>query len=124
MWNTIAMCVLQLIVMIIVHPYGIYAMIPLFVCINIVWLGIWHYFVSKLIGLSLWEALKDIVPFAVITAFAIAATYYITLRIENIYWLLLAKIVIAAAIYTFILWLINVKIFKESVQFITRRGKN
>ncbi len=124
MWNTIAMSLLQLTVMIIAHPYGIYLMIPLFVGINIAWLGVWHIFVSRLINLSLWSALKDIVPFAAIASLSIAAAYYLTLHIENIYWLLMAKIVIAASIYTLILWASNATIFKESIQFISRRGKN
>ena len=124
MWNTIAMSLLQLVVMIVAHPYGIYTMIPLYITINILWLMLWQYFVHQYIGLRLWQALKDMLPFALTALLAIGVAYYLTRSIVNIYWLLLAKVAIAVAVYTFIMWISNASIFKESIQFIFQHKKN
>ena len=124
MWNTIAIRLLQLVVMIVAHPYGIYTMIPLYITINILWLMLWQYFVHQYIGLRLWQALKDMLPFALTALLAIGVAYYLTRSIVNIYRLLLAKVAIAVAVYTFIMWISNASIFKESIQFIFQHKKN
>lgn len=64
MWNTIALGILQVIVILLAYPYGIHTMIVAFVTVNIVWMLVWHYFVWQQIRLSLWNALKDVIPFA------------------------------------------------------------
>lgn len=123
MWNTIVVGILLLAAMILSHPYGIITMLILFVSINIGWLFIWQYFVGKLIPLTLWDALKDILPFAFIAGGTMIATYFITSGIENIYLLFTGKIVIAATIYIFILWISKAAILKESLGFLAGRWK-
>ena len=59
MWNTIALGILQVIVILLAYPYGIHTMIVAFVTVNIVWMLVWHYFVWQQIRLSLWNALKE-----------------------------------------------------------------
>lgn len=121
MWNTITLCLVQLGTMLLIYPYGIQTMIITFVAINALWLLTWHYFVWRLIGLTLWSALKDILPFALIAAAVMGATYFITLGIENIYVLFVAKIAIAAPTYFAILWALDAKILKESIHFFMKR---
>lgn len=123
MWNSILLCVLQLIIMLLAYPYGIHVMLMLFVVLNIIWLGVWQYFIWKEIRLSLWNALKDTVPFAGIATATMVATYYITIEINNIYLMLIAKIVLAIAIYSLIMWFSKVAIFKESIKYLTGRSK-
>lgn len=122
MWNTIALSLLQLGVMLAAHPYGLQTMILLFVLINVVWLGVWQYFVWKLTGLSVWKAMKDILPFALIAAATMIATYYITMSIGNRYLMLGAKILTAAAIYTFAMWISHAAIFREVIAYIRRKS--
>lgn len=122
-WNSILLCVLQLIIMLLAYPYGIHVMLMLFVVLNIIWLGVWQYFIWKEIRLSLWNALKDTVPFAGVATATMVATYYITIGISNIYLMLIAKIVLAIAIYSLIMWLSKVTIFKESIKYLSGRSK-
>ena len=123
MWNTMATGVLLIAAMILAHPYGITTMLVWFVSINIGWLFVWHYFVRKLIPLSLWHALKDVVPFAFIAGVTMIATRFITESIGNIYILFGVKIMTAIAIYAILLWISKAAIFKESIEFLRHRKK-
>ncbi|GCB33456.1 lipopolysaccharide biosynthesis protein [Bacteroides faecalis] len=123
MWNSILLCVLQLIIMLLAYPYGIHVMLMLFVVLNIIWLGVWQYFIWQEIHLSLWNALKDTVPFAGIAAATMVATYYMTIEINNIYLMLITKIGLAVAIYSLIMWFSKVAIFKESLKYLSGRSK-
>ena len=123
MWNTVTQGILQLIIMLLLHPYGVYTMISAYLCINIGWLLVWYYFVRREIGLKLLHAVKDILSFAFIATGVMVFTYYITLGITNIYWLLTAKIMIAAILYIGIMWLSRSVTFKESLQYLTQKRK-
>jgi hypothetical protein len=65
--------------------------------------------------------LKDVLLFAGIAALTIVATYFITLKIENIYWLFAGKISITAILYIVVLWICRAKILRESVSFLFKR---
>lgn len=121
MWNTIALGLLQLGVMLLVYPYGIYTMIVCFISINIGWLFVWHYFVWKQIGLSIRHALKDVLPFAVVAAACMAAAYYLTKSIGNIYLLLILKMLIAASLYTLLMWASGAVTFRESIAYLFKK---
>lgn len=124
MWNIIILGLLQLGVMLILYPYGITTMISVYVAINICWLFVWQYFVNKEIKLTLFDALKDITPFAVIAAAVMIATYFITRDIENIYLRLLCKIILAAAIYILVMWGSKAVTFRESVEYLLKKKTN
>ena len=96
-------------------------MIVTYVCINIAWLFIGHYFVWKEIGLSLIVALKDIFPFLFIAAFVMLLTYYITLSISNICMIFIGKIIVAVLLYILIMWLSRSVTFKECIQYLLRK---
>ena len=121
MWNTIALGIIQLITMFLLYPYGIRTMIAVYVTINICWLVVWHYFVWREIQLSLFMALKDILPFAAIATGVMAATYYITIGFTNIYLLFASKIIIAAVLYITIMWLSRSVTFRECLHYIIKR---
>lgn len=121
MWNTIALGIIQLITMFLLYPYGIRTMIAVYVTINICWLVVWHYFVWREIQLSLFMALKDILPFAVIATGVMAATYYITIGFTNIYLLFASKIIIAVLLYIAIMWLSRSVTFRECLYYIIKR---
>jgi len=123
MWNTIVLGIIQLVTLLFVYSYGIQTMIITFVMINVVWLFVWQYFIWKLLGFTLIKALKDILPFAFFALAAMVVTYFITLGMSNIYIVFIAKIVIAAAIYIFTMWITSSVVFKESIQFLLNRKK-
>lgn len=123
MWNTIAVGLIQLLVLLLIYPYGIFTMIVVFVSINAGWLFVWHYFVWKQIGLTLWCAAKDILPFAILATITMGITYLVTMGFHNIYLLFCSKIIIAAALYTILMWLTNAKVFHESIQYILKKKR-
>ncbi|KAA6321315.1 Teichuronic acid biosynthesis protein TuaB [termite gut metagenome] len=120
-WNTIGTCFVQLTAMLLLYPYGIKTMLTSYVIINTCWLFVWHYYLRQEIKLPLLMALKDVLPFAGIAALAIVATYFITLKIENIYWLFAGKISITAILYISVLWICRAKILRESIGFLFKR---
>lgn len=121
MTSTIALSILQLMVVYAVYPYGLTWMISAFVAINILWLGVWFIFVRREIGLTFRSMIKDISPYLILAVTLIALTYYITRSIENLYLLLLTRIVMVAALYSLVLWKMKSVIFLECIQFIKKK---
>ena len=121
MWNAIALGLLQLLVMCLIHPYGIRTMIITYVCIQISWLMIWHHFVSREINYRFMHMLKDILPFLCIAAAVMLATHYLTLSIVNIYLLFISKIAIAGILYLLLMWVSGSQTFKESLQYLKKK---
>lgn len=123
MWNTIATGILQVIAVVLVHRQGIYYMILMYACINIAWLFVWHHFVRKEIGLSLWNAFKDIAPFAGTALIAVGITYAATFSIKPLWLLLTVKILLAGTIYISIMQLAHSRIQQETMDYLLKRRK-
>jgi O-antigen/teichoic acid export membrane protein len=123
MWNTIVQCLLQLAAMLISYPYGIHVMVASFVSINVVWLFVWHYYVHKETGLTLWNALKDVVPFLAIAVVSLAAAWLVTQSIGNLYLLLAVKVGVAVPVYILLMWLSNATIFRESMEYLWHKNR-
>ena len=113
MWNTITLGILQMIVMYLIHPYGIYPMIITYASINVGWLLIWHCFVRQQIQYRLSFLLMDILPFAIIAGGVMVITYHFTLFIDNLYLLFIGKVFLAGLLYIAIMWLSKAKTLKE-----------
>lgn len=121
LYSTVALGVLQLIIMLLLSPYGLFLMVSVYVGVNIAWLLVWHHFVRREIPLRLRHAFMDMFPFAGSAAAVMVATYYLTSGIENIYLLAMAKIGIAAALYTLIMWASRSVTFRESLDFLLKK---
>ena len=92
MWNTIAQSLVQLTILLCTISQGILLLTGLiYTVINIGWLLIWHYFVNKQIHITLWEALKDITPYLLISIAVIGASHFLTLGFHNLYVLLIIQ---------------------------------
>lgn len=122
MWNTICLGATQLAAMLCLYPYGVHTLIKVYVSIHICWLLVWHYFVWRQIRLSLFAALKDILPFAAIAAGVMAITHYATLGLSNLYALIACKMALAGMLYPLLLWLSGSATFKESLRYLFRRN--
>lgn len=118
MWNTIGLVTIQLIVSLVIYPYGIYTMIVVYAMINIAWLLVWHHFVSQETGYRLLDLGKDLLPYLSIAACTMAVTYICTANCTNIYMRFVTKIGMAAFIYISIMWLSGSVTFKESLQYL------
>lgn len=64
MWSTIALCLLQTLLLVLLHPYGVEAMVWAYVALNTLWIGVWYRYVRGMTGLKFRELLKDLLPFA------------------------------------------------------------
>lgn len=124
LWNTVCISIAQLSSMVIFYPYGIYAMIVAYVAINILWLFVWHIFVWRIIHLSILSAMRDLLPFAFVAAVAIGVTFFATNAISNMYILLIVKIIIAAALYPSVLWVMKSTTLKESIDYVMKKKKH
>ena len=123
MWNTISLVIIQLGIALISYPYGIYTLISVYAGINIAWLLVWHHFVSKEIGYSLFSLMKDLLPYLFIAGGVMAITWFCTANSTHIYMRFVAKIGMAASLYILIMWLSGSVTFKESVHYLLKRKK-
>lgn len=118
MWLTISQIAVMLIAVLACHKMGITAMVIAFACINILWLLAWQLFAYRLIGYRFVSMLRDLLPFMVIALAAMAVTYLVTLSISNMYFLLVARILLAAALYVITMILLRARILEECIEFI------
>ena len=123
MWNIITQCCTLLTAILCVKTLGggVREMVISWVCITILWIAIWHYFVWREIQFSFIQALKDILPFMLIAAFSMLVTFLMTRHMENIYLLLIFRIIIASIIYFSVLCMLGAKILKECLGYLFRK---
>ena len=121
MWCTIGLCLCQLLGIGLCVPYGINRMVMVFTAVNICWLGVWFWFSHREINLSLREAVGDIAPYVLLSVAIVVATHFITGGIDNIYVSLVVKVLMVVITYCLVLWLLGSTIFKETIQFITKK---
>nr|AIF26869.1 putative lipopolysaccharide biosynthesis protein [uncultured bacterium fosmid pJB135F11] len=114
MWCTLVQSTLILVGLVLMRPYGVYAMVGCFIFINVVWLFVWQYFAWRLIGLRLFSALSDVLPFLLVSIIAMVITWWITRPIENLWLLLCSKVVLAFALYLGFMWMCRARILRES----------
>ncbi len=120
-WVTFALCVTLIATMQVLYPYGIRTMVIAYVIIYVLWTLVWHFFVSRLTGYTLWALLLDIMPFAVIALGVMAATWWATQSINILALLLAARIVMAVVLYYVVMRLLRVKILEECMNFIKKK---
>jgi hypothetical protein len=93
-------------------------MVVYFVAINVAWLFVWQWFAWRMVRLSLWSALADILPFFLLAAGVMAFTWYITMPIQNIFLALGVKIALAFSLYTGLSYLSGAQIMRETLDYI------
>jgi O-antigen/teichoic acid export membrane protein len=123
MRGTIAVGLLQLLIVVIMYPLGIFPMVIGYISIYFTGIFIWQYHVHKLIGLNLTDVLKDIFPYLLATLACFAITWLITKNIVNLYALIGSKIIISVVLYVLVMRISNSIMFKESIGFIYKKSK-
>lgn len=123
MWNTIVQCLLLLVAVIGVYPYGFEWMLRTFVAINIGWLLVWWWFVRHEIGLQFVNLLRDLSPYLLLSAFLTIGCHYLLAGIDNVYVSLLLKVLLVGILYFAILWAAGSVILKESLGFLLGKGR-
>lgn len=123
MWLNIGQIVLQILIVMLFYRFSMLIMVCAYSVFMILWLIPWHHFTGRLIRYRWTDAFKDIAPFALSAAFAMALTYWATNMISNLYILIAIRFVLAAAIYYGIMKMAKVQILKECEQFIFKKLK-
>lgn len=121
---TIGQCLAVWAGLILLYPYGLLPMVVYFVALNISWLAIWQWFAWRLTGLTFMEALKDTIPFLVFTLIVLGLTWWLTKGIENLWLLMLSRILLAAVLYAGIMWVSGARIMRESIHYIFNKGRD
>jgi O-antigen/teichoic acid export membrane protein len=123
MYNTIGLCLVQLLLLYVLYPYGIRTMVVAYVVLNLLWLPVWHTFTARLIGVSFFRAVTDVAPFVLIAALAMGGAWWAAAFVENIVAALLIKIAVAAVLYVGMMKLCRAVILEECLDFLLRRTK-
>lgn len=121
MWNTIALGLVQLLCLCFTYSYGLHAMLMVYVAVNILWLLVWHYYAYKHIGLRLFDVLKDVLPYAGISAAVMGVAAWVSGYTDNIYLSLLLKVGLGASLYLLSMWGLQSVMFRESIQYLLKK---
>ena len=78
MWLNIGQIALQLVIILLFYRQGIVMMVVAYTLFNIIWLAAWQPFARRIIGLRWLDLLRDTVPFMLIAAIVMLATYLLT----------------------------------------------
>ena len=133
MWCTLMLGVCQIVALVLLHPYGIRMMVYAYVALTLTWVFVWHFFVRRHTGYTLFMLLKDIIPFALAAIFVMQVTYWCTTSLAYalnsignyaVLWLLLiSRIIMAALLYYVVMRLSGAQILKECQQFMMNKFK-
>lgn len=121
MWNTILLSLLQLVLLIVLYPYGLQTMLFAYVALNICWLLVWHYFVQREIDLSVFRALGDIFPFLLASALVMCGVVLFCSYISDIYLRFAGKVALAALLYVVVMYVSRIAIFREALHYMIEK---
>lgn len=121
MWCTIALGLIQLACIVASYPFGLYTMLVVYTAVNILWLFVWQYYAHKHTGLRLIDVLRDIIPYFLAAASVMGATWLLTRGIDSMILSLALKIIIAIALYIFVMWISGSRIFRESLRYLFKK---
>lgn len=100
---------------------GVRLMVTSYVLIIILWVAVWHFFLRRLIPLSYSQALRNSVPYCLMAATSMLATYFLTSSISSPYLLLAIRIPAAAVIYILLNVLFGREVLLECVKMIKKK---
>ena len=124
LWNTLVFGIVQVVAVLLCADYGMRVMVQAYVGINVLWLGVWHFWVWREIHLSLWSALKDILPYAFLAGAIMIGVCYITAPIADVYLLFITRIALAAMLYVLAMQLTGSATYRECLQYLFKRKKS
>lgn len=99
------------------HSWGMQWMVTAYAIFVVVWLLAWQWTAHRLLGITLFQALADIAPFALVAAAVMAVTRLATGFIYNNVLLLVVRVIVAAVLYFALMKLLRVKMLDDCVAF-------
>ena len=121
MWNTIALGLVQIALVVITCRYGLRVMLIAYAAANVAWLAVWQYFAWRHTGLTARCVLLDVLPYLAAAGAAMAAGWCASLAATGIVSSLVLKVAGAAAAYCLIMWLSGSVVFRETIHYILKR---
>ncbi len=121
MRSNIVQGLLQLVVALVLYRYGLFVMFSAYVGINVAWLFVWHTMARRMLGLTLFSVLRDVIPFAAIAAVALAIAYAASASLSSVYASLAVKVAVAAAVYAGLMYLSGAATFRECMAYLLKR---
>lgn len=100
---------------------GITMMVAAFSLLNVLFTLCWHFALHSIRPISLWDTLKDILPFAFVATACMLLTYVLTTWTDTLWLLLLLRIAIAGLLYLGAMKLLHAKTLDECLNFILKK---
>lgn len=117
MWGIISFGVLQIILLLLLYPYGAVHMVVSSAILQFVWLFVWFVQVKKYLQYTFYHLLGDVFSYAVLAAFSMIATYLLVFSIEHLYARFVLSVLIAAVFYASLNFLFKPAVIKEIFTF-------
>ncbi len=123
LYCTIGQIIVQLGIILLFSHWGITTMVIAYSIFTILYLFVWQIVTSPLSHITIWQSLKDILPFLFIAACCMGGTYMTTRSITSLPLLLAVRIIVAASLYFLVLRLLHAEILNECLQFAKNKIK-
>lgn len=121
MWGMIMTGVLQLCLILLLSSQGILTMLTAYISVYFIIMTVGIVYAKKLIEITLWEVIRDFLPYLGITIATFVLVWFSTKSIENIYMLFILKILFSVCLYVFIVWKMKSVIFIECINYLKKR---
>ena len=105
--------VLQILVVWVLYPLGIYSMVIGYIGVYFLSILFWHYYAKKEIPIKLIFIIKDIAPYLGISILVFVLSNYILEGVSNMYILLVLKILLSSSLYILVLSILKSTILME-----------
>ena len=98
-------------------------MVAAFSALNVLFTICWHYALRRIHPLKTLDALKDIIPFALIATVCMMITRYATLWTDTLWLLFTIRIILVTLLYLGILKLLHAQTLEECINFLFKKNK-
>lgn len=113
--------VLQILVVWVLYPLGIYSMVIGYIGVYFLSILFWHYYAKKEIPIKLIFIIKDIAPYLGISILVFVLSNYILEGVSNMYILLVLKILLSSSLYILVLSILKSTILMEAISYMKRK---
>lgn len=124
LWVNLSQMILLIALIIAVAHWGITVMVIAYTLFNILFLLVWQFFARRLIGVRFREVATDLLPFLLAAILTMSIVYAATLFIYAPAILLFTRIVMATAVYYFLMKIAHVELLDEAIMFVKAKFKH
>lgn len=116
LWLGVSQVVSQVAVVTCFMHLGIMPMIIAYVVFQVLWLGVWQCFARRYVGMRWGMLVADVLPYLIAASITMVITYFVTLWIDNLHILFVARVVFAAGGYGILMWIRKDDILMEVIK--------